>query len=47
MGSITYKKFHNKKYDKNWNKKLEVFDPAMMISKKKNDSKITIEKIKD
>ena len=47
MGSKVYKKFHNKKYDKNWNKKLEVFDPSMMMSKKKNDSKFTIEKVRD
>ena len=47
MGSKIYKKFHSKKYDKDWNKKIEVYDPSMMVSKKKNDSKILIEKIKD
>lgn len=47
MGSKQYKKFHNKKYDKDWNKKIEVFDPASMISQKKRDTKFTIEKVKD
>ena len=47
MGSKIYKKFHNKKYDKNWNKKIEVFDPSTMISKKKQETKFLIEKVKD
>jgi len=47
MGSKIYKKYHSKKYDKEWNKKIEVFDPSIMISKKKNDSKIIIEKIRE
>ena len=32
---------------KNWNKKIEVFDPSTMTSKKKQDSKFLIEKVKD
>jgi hypothetical protein len=47
MGNKLYKKFHSKKYDKNWNKKLEVFDPSIMMSKKRQDTQITIEKVKD
>ena len=47
MGSKNYKKFHSRNYDKNWNKKIDMFDPSMMISKRKNDSKIVIEKVKD
>ena len=47
MGSKNYKKFHSRNYDKNWNKKIDVYDPSMMLSKKKNDSKIVIEKVKD
>ena len=47
MGNKLYKKFHHKKYDKNWNKKIEVFDPSVMMSKKKQDCQFTIEKVKD
>lgn len=47
MGNKLYKKFHSKKYDKNWNKKMEVFDPSLMMSKKRQDSQFTIEKVKD
>jgi hypothetical protein len=47
MGNKLYKKFHSKKYDKNWNKKMEVFDPSIMMSKKRQDSQFTIEKVKD
>ena len=47
MGSKNYKKFHSRNYDKNWNKKIDVYDPSMMMSKKKNDSKIVVEKVKD
>jgi len=46
MGSKKYRKYHEKKYDKNWNKKIEVFDPSMLLSKRKQASAIIIEKIK-
>ena len=47
MGSRTYKKFHDKTYDKEWNKKLAVFDPVSIMSKRIRASKILIEKIRD
>lgn len=47
MGSKTYKKFHDKTYDKEWNKKLAVFDPVSIMSKRTQASKIMIEKIRD
>jgi len=46
MGSKLYKKYHGKKYDINWNKKIQVFDSSMLGSKKKQGTKIIIEKIK-
>ena len=46
MGSKKYKKFHKKYYDKNWDKRIEVFDPNSLGTKKKNASKLIIEKIK-
>ena len=45
MGSRNYKKYHDKKYDNNWNKKIEVFDPTMFLSRKKKASSLVIEKI--
>ncbi len=45
MGSRKYKKYHDKKYDKNWNKKIEIFDPTMLLSKRKKTSNLVIEKI--
>lgn len=46
MGSKKYKKFHKKYYDRNWDKRIEVFDPSSLGIKKKNTSKLIIEKIK-
>ena len=46
MGSKKYKKFHKKHYDKKWDKRIEVFDPSSLGTKKKNTSKLIIEKIK-
>ena len=39
------KKHHKKYYDNNWNRKIQVFDPASLSSKKKKNN-IIIEKIK-
>ena len=46
MGSRKYKKYHKKHYDKNWNKRIQVFDPSSILSKRKNNSRIIIEKVK-
>ena len=45
MGSKNYKKYHKKNYDKNWNKKIEVFNINNIVKKKKNMNLI-IEKVK-
>ena len=45
MGSKKYKKHHKKYYDDNWNRKIQVFDPASLSSRKKKNN-IIIEKIK-
>jgi len=46
MGSKKYKKFHKKNYDKQWNKKIEVFNINSMVNKKKNNMNLIIEKVK-
>ncbi len=45
IGSRNYKKYHDKKYDNNWNKKIEVFDPTMFLSRKKKASNLVVEKV--
>ena len=45
MGSKKYKKHHKKYYDDNWNKKIQVFDPSSLSTKKKKNNLI-IEKIR-
>ncbi len=45
IGSKHYKKYHDKKYDNNWNKKIEVFDPTMFLSRKKKASNLVVEKV--
>ena len=44
LGSNKYVKYHNKVYDKDWNKRISVFDPSTMITKK-NNVKLIIEKV--
>lgn len=44
VGNKKYKKYHKLKYDKDWNKKVDIFDPNILTKKKKIN--FTIEKIK-
>jgi len=46
VGSKKYKVFHKKYYDTDWNRRLSVFDPSIALSKKRNNIKLIVEKIK-
>jgi hypothetical protein len=46
LGCNKYLKFHKTYYNENWNKKLPMFDPNDILSKKRNSMKLIIEKIK-
>ena len=46
MGSKRYNKYHKKKYDNNWNKKVPLFDPNMALRKKRNNVNLIVEKVK-
>ena len=46
LGSRRYKKYHKRKYDKEWNRRLPLFDPAIALSKKRNNIKLIVEKVK-
>jgi hypothetical protein len=46
IGSKKLLEFHKKTYDKEWSKRLPVFDPAAMLSKKKNNLKLIVDKVK-
>jgi hypothetical protein len=46
VGCRKFHKFHEKSYDSNWNKRLEVFNPADLIVKKRNNLRVLVEKIK-
>jgi hypothetical protein len=45
VGDKKYKKYHKKNYDKDWNKKVDMFDTSF-LTKKRNKINFTIEKIK-
>jgi len=45
-GSKKYKRYHRKFYDRNWNKKIEIVDNSMFLSKKKSKTKFVVEKVK-
>ena len=46
LGSSKYIKFHKKYYDSEWNKRLPIFDPTEILSKKRNNFRINVKKIK-
>ena len=46
IGCNKFKKFHEKAYDNDWDKRLEVFNPADLISKKRNNVRVMVDKVK-
>lgn len=47
IGNKTYRKYHKKHYDSDWNKQIKTFDAASLVSKRKNKMKYVVEKIKN
>jgi hypothetical protein len=45
IGTNKYIKYHKKHYDKEWNKKVPIFNPADALAKKRNNIKLIIEKM--
>ena len=46
IGSDKYVKYHKKSYDKEWDKRLAVFDPSSALAKKKNSLRLVVDKVK-
>jgi hypothetical protein len=46
IGCNKFHKYHKTAYDKDWDKRLEVFNPLDLVSKRKNNIRIAVEKIK-
>lgn len=46
VGSDRFRKFHEKSYDSKWNKRLEVFNPASLMTNKRNSLRVMVEKVK-
>ena len=46
LGCNKFRKYHQNAYDNEWNKRLEVFNPCDLISKRKNNIRVMVEKIK-
>lgn len=46
IGCNKFHRYHNTAYDKDWNKRLEVFNPLDLVSKRKNTIRVAVEKIK-
>ena len=47
VGSKIFNKFHKKYYDPDWNKKPSIFDPNEVLSKKRNNFKVNVKKVKN
>jgi hypothetical protein len=46
VGCNKYKKFHKEHFDKEWNRRLPIFDPAEALAKKRNNIKLIVEKMR-
>jgi hypothetical protein len=46
IGSKRLLRFHKETYDKNWNKRSVPFDPTSMLSQKKKNLKVIVNKVK-
>ena len=46
FGSSKFRKFHEKTYDNEWNKRIEVFNPSNLISNKRCSIRVAVEKVK-
>ena len=46
LGCNKFRKFHEKAYDSEWNKRLEIFNPESLFSKKRNGVRVSVEKVK-
>jgi hypothetical protein len=46
VGCNKYKKYHKEHFDKEWNKRLPIFDPGIALAKKRNNIKLVVEKIR-
>ena len=47
MGSRIFNKYHKKYYDPEWNKRPMLFDPSDILSRKRNNFKVNVKKVKD
>ena len=47
MGSKIFNKYHKKYYDLEWNKRPMLFDPNDILSKKRNNFKVNVKKVKN
>jgi|UniRef100_A0A6C0ECZ2 hypothetical protein len=45
IGTKKFRDFHNKSYNENWDKNIEVFNPESLIVNKRNTLRVTVDKI--
>jgi hypothetical protein len=46
VGSDKYIKYHKRSFDKEWDKRLAVFDPSSALAKKRNSLRLVVDKVK-
>ena len=46
IGCNKFHRYHNNAYDKDWNKRLEIFNPSDLVNKRKNTIRVSVEKIR-
>ena len=47
LGSSKFNNFHKQSYDKEWNTRLPLFDPATALAKRRNSIRLIIDKVKN
>lgn len=45
VGGTKFRKFHDEKYDSEWNRRLELFDPNSLYSNKRNSIRVNVQKL--
>jgi hypothetical protein len=46
LGCNKFRKYHDKHYDSEWNRRLEVFNPETIMNKKRNAVRIMVDKVR-
>ena len=47
IGCNKFKRFHENTYDSEWNKRIDTFNPLDLVSRRRNSTRVIVEKVKN